>query len=206
VEHVVGIGAYAVSGSPEDIIKTFALGTCVGLVYYSMRQRALAMAHIQLPICRAMSGGDKPSRFADIAPEFLLKEMQKKHSVTPREVLISLYGGIDSKGAGDCFRIGEKNLEQTRDALRRLGLAYKEVDVGGQESRTLVAYTSTGIVEVIKRPMAFRGGVGAGPQGPAARAGPQGPAGLAARPGFGAPAARPGFGTPAARPGFGFNR
>ena len=178
MEHVVGIGGYAVSGSPDDIIKTFALSTCVGLVYYSMRKRAMAMAHIQLPVCRSMSAGDKPSRFADIAPEFMLKEMQRKHGVTSREVLISLYGGVDGKGSGDCFRIGEKNLQTVKESLRKLGLVYNEVDTGGQESRTLVAHTSTGIVEVIKRPMAFRGAESArtGPQGPAARTGPQGPA------------------------------
>jgi chemotaxis receptor (MCP) glutamine deamidase CheD len=137
----------------------------------------MAMAHIQLPVCRAMSGGDKPSRFADLAPEFMLKEMQTKHAVTAREILISLYGGIDSKAGGDMFRIGEKNLEEVKKALKNLGLVYKEVDTGGNDSRTLVAHTATGVVEVIKRPMQFRGVVGDGP----ARTGPQGPA---ARPGF----------------------
>lgn len=174
MEYVVGIGGFAVSGTPDDVIKTFALSTCVGLVYYSMRKRAMAMAHIQLPTCRSMSAGDKPSRFADMAPEFLLTEMRQKHGVTQREVLISLYGGIDSKGESDCFRIGEKNLANVKDALRKLGLVYNEVDTGGQESRTLVAYASTGIVEVIKRPMAFR----QGPTGPAGRSNaPAGPAG-----------------------------
>ena len=171
MEYVIGIGQYAVSNSSDDVIKTFALGTCVGLVYYSIRKRAMAMAHVQLPVCRSMSGGDKPSRFADLAPEFLLKEMQSKHGVTAREVLISLYGGVESGIAGDMFQIGEKNLETTKSTLNRLGLLYKEVDTGGQESRTLVGHTSTGIVEVIKRPMAVRG------LGPAGRTGPKGPAG-----------------------------
>jgi chemotaxis receptor (MCP) glutamine deamidase CheD len=138
-----------------------------------MRKRAMGMAHIQLPVCRVL-GGDKPSRFADIAPEFMLKEMQSKHGVTARELLISLYGGVDSKAGGDMFRIGEKNLEQIRKALRDIGLVYKEVDTGGNDSRTLVAHTATGVVEVIKRPMQFRGVVG---DKPAPRIGPQGPAG-----------------------------
>jgi chemotaxis protein CheD len=180
LEHVVGIGAYAVSNGPDDVIKTFALATCVGLVYYSMRKRAMAMCHIQLPVCRVMSGNDKPSRFADMAPEFMLKEMAFKHSVTGRELQISMYGGVDSTAGGDMFRIGEKNLEEVRKALGRLGLVYKEVDTGGNDSRTLVAHTSTGIVEVLKRPMMFRSGGPAlltGPKGPAARMGPQGPVG-----------------------------
>jgi len=197
VEHVIGIGAYAISGSPDDVIKTFALGTCVGLVYYSMRKRAMAMAHIQLPVCRVLSGGDKPSRFADIAPEFMLKEMQAKHGVTAREVLISLYGGVDSKVGGDMFRIGEKNLEEVKKALKNLGLIYNEVDTGGNDSRTLVAHTATGVVEVIKRPMQFRGVVGDGP----ARTGPQGPAGRVGFQSAANPAARTGPQGPAGRVG-----
>ncbi|MCL2003387.1 MAG: chemotaxis protein CheD [Oscillospiraceae bacterium] len=181
MEHVVGIGGYAVSNGPDDIIKTFALATCIGLVYYSMRKRVLAMAHIQLPVCRAMNGSDKPSRFADVAPEFLLNEMTAKHGVTGREILISLYGGVESISPGDCFNIGEKNLAEVKNALKKLGLIYNEADTGGHESRTLVAHTSTGIVEVIKRPMAFHPGGAGGPGGPAlrpvARRGPQGPAG-----------------------------
>jgi chemotaxis protein CheD len=157
MEHVVGIGGFAVSKSPDDIIKTFALSTCVGLVMFSMRKRCLGMAHIQLPECRRL-GSDKPSRFADIAPEFMINEMKRDYNCTARELLISLYGGIDSKGPNDCFRIGEKNLANVKAKLKALGLVYNEVDTGGQESRTLIAYSSTGVVEVIKRPMAFQPG------------------------------------------------
>ncbi len=151
----MGIGGYAVAGDPDDVIKTFALSTCVGLVYYSMRKRAMGMAHIQLPSARAMHPGDKPSRFADTAPEFLAKEMMSKFKLTKREILISLYGGIDAKN-NDCFRIGEKNLATVKAALKSLGMVYSEVDTGGKESRTLIAYNATGIVEVVKRPMGFR--------------------------------------------------
>jgi chemotaxis receptor (MCP) glutamine deamidase CheD len=102
-----------------------------------------------------MHAGDKPSRFADIAPEFMVTEMIKKFGLTKREILVSLYGGIDPK-VNDCFRIGEKNLTAVKTALKGLGMLYNEVDTGGTESRTLIAYTATGIVEVIKRPMGFR--------------------------------------------------
>jgi chemotaxis protein CheD len=178
-----------VSKGPDDVIKTFALATCVGLVYYSMRKHALAMAHIQLPVCRVMSVSDKPSRFADRCAEFLLKEMAFRHGVTGRELQISVYGGVSSGGGGDMFMIGEKNLDELRRSLKRLGLVYKEVDTGGNESRTLVAHASTGIVEVLKRPMAFRSGIAEGKGAPPIRqrAGPQGPA---ARQGTGRP---PGF-------------
>lgn len=156
MEHVVGIGGYALSGSQSDIIKTFALSTCVGLVYYSMRKRVMGMAHIQLPNSRSRNTNDPPSRFADMAPEFLMREMMSAHGVTKGEILISLYGGIDSRSETDCFRIGEKNVQTVKAALKRLGLVYSDVDTGGQDSRTLIAHVSSGIVEVIKRPMLSR--------------------------------------------------
>lgn len=157
MEHIVGIGGYAVAGGPDDVIKTFALSTCVGLIFYSMRKRVMGLAHIQLPNSRSMGAEDTPGRFADTAPGLLAHEMAQKFGVTPRELLISLYGGVDAKNDSDCFRIGEKNLATVKSVLRAMGLVYSDVDTGGQDSRTLVGYVSSGIVEVIKRPMAFRG-------------------------------------------------
>ncbi len=161
MEYIVGIGGFAVAGDQSDVIKTFALSTCVGLVYYSMRKRVMGMAHIQLPSTRAML--DQPSRYADTAPEHLMREMISKFGVIKSELLVSLYGGIAARGEGDCFRIGEKNVLTVKQALRRLGLVYSDVDTGGTESRTLVAYVSSGIVEVIRRPMMLRTGFGLRP-------------------------------------------
>ena len=155
MEHVVGIGGYAVSGNQADVIKTFALSTCVGMVFYSMRKRCMGMAHIQLPNSRAARADDKPSRFADVAPAFMVGQMIKNYGLTKNEILISLYGGIDGRGDGDCFKIGEKNLAAVRAAFKSMGLVYSEVDTGGCDSRTLVAHVSSGVVEVIKRPMAM---------------------------------------------------
>ncbi len=155
MDHIVGIGGYAITNNQADIIKTFALSTCVGMVYYSMRKRCMGMAHIQLPNSRSAGSEDKPSRFADTAPAFLLQQMMSKYGLTKHEVLISLYGGIDGRGENDCFRIGEKNLATVKATFKSLGLVYSEVDIGGMDSRTLVAYCSSGIVEVIKRPMAM---------------------------------------------------
>ncbi len=157
MEHIVGIGGSAISNSSEDVIKTFALSTCVGLVFYSARHRCMGMAHIQLPNSRAMRADDIPSRFADSAPGYLFQQMQQKYGVTKGSLLISLYGGIDPRSEADCFRIGEKNLKSVREALSQLGLMYSDVDTGGLNSRTLIAYVSTGIVEVIRRPMTIAG-------------------------------------------------
>ncbi|GHV07872.1 hypothetical protein FACS1894217_09420 [Clostridia bacterium] len=150
--------------NPPDIIKTFALSTCVGMVFYSPRKRAMGMAHIQLPNSRAAHNGDKPSRFADVAPAFLLGNMAKM-GVTKGELQCLLYGGIDGRGEKDCFRVGEKNRAIVKQALKMMGISFTEVDVGGCDSRTLVAYVESGKVDVIKRPMGV-GGIGVNPVPP----------------------------------------
>jgi len=151
MEHVIGIGGFAVSQAPADVVKTFALSTCVGLVYYCIPKHVLGMAHIQLPNSRNMRAEDEPSRFADLAPRHLLDQMIKL-GVSRNQLLVSLYGGIDGTEM-DVFRIGEKNIATVKATLKSLGLVYSDVDTGGHDSRTLVAYVASGIVEVIKRPM-----------------------------------------------------
>ncbi|MCL2747624.1 MAG: chemotaxis protein CheD [Oscillospiraceae bacterium] len=157
MDHVVGIGGYAISGRPEDLIKTFALSTCVGLVYYSALRRCMGMAHIQLPNARGGGRGDLPSRFADVAPGFLLSKMTIKFGTNKNELRVSLFGGIAPRTSGDCFRIGEKNLDVIKNVLRQMGLSYSDMDTGGQVSRTLVAHVETGVVKVIQRLMAVPG-------------------------------------------------
>ena len=162
MDHVVGIGGYAVSDRPGDIIKTFALSTCVGLVYYNRRRPCMGMAHIQLPNTRGGGRGDEPSRFADVAPGFLLSEMTRRFGVSRGDLLVSLYGGIEPRSDRDCFRIGDKNLEVVKTVLRQMGLRYSDMDTGGSVSRTLVAHVQSGIVEVIRRPMIMPAGVVSG--------------------------------------------
>jgi len=46
---IIGIGEYAISSSEDDIIKTYALASCVGLVVYNPIAKIVGMVHIALP-------------------------------------------------------------------------------------------------------------------------------------------------------------
>ena len=46
---VVGIGEYCVSNDPDDIIKTFALGSCVAVIMYDKIKKIAGLIHIALP-------------------------------------------------------------------------------------------------------------------------------------------------------------
>ena len=46
MDKIVGIGEYAISNRREDIIKTFALASCVAVTAYSPSKGVAGMVHI----------------------------------------------------------------------------------------------------------------------------------------------------------------
>lgn len=76
----VGIGEWKVSNNPDDEIKTYALGSCVGVWAYDTINRAGGLIHIALPYSEInqKKAGLLPGYFADTGlPLFFndLKEM-----------------------------------------------------------------------------------------------------------------------------------
>ena len=69
MEHVVGLGEIVVSGSEEDIIKTFALASCVAVTVYSPSNKVAGMIHIVLPHpYDSKDYEERPGYFAESSP------------------------------------------------------------------------------------------------------------------------------------------
>jgi chemotaxis protein CheD len=62
---VVGIGACAVARSPVKI-KTFGLGSCVGIVLYDKRERIGGLVHTMLPTIEPIAS-EKPVKNEETA-------------------------------------------------------------------------------------------------------------------------------------------
>jgi chemotaxis protein CheD len=154
MEHIVGIGEFAISTKKEDVIKTFALSTCVGIVIYDVEKKILAMAHVLLP--KAINGNeeDKMAKYADTGIYNLFREMKIKHNCNERHFKITLFGGIDSK-AGDIFKVGEKNIAVIKNILDKKNIKYDSTNTGGRLSRTIVAYASSGEIDLKSIPIIY---------------------------------------------------
>src|ERR1035438_5116007 len=46
---VIGVGDLAVSGNPDIVLSTYALGSCIGVVAYDPVARAGGILHLMLP-------------------------------------------------------------------------------------------------------------------------------------------------------------
>lgn len=91
----VGIGEYAASNTPGEVIKTLGLGSCVAVILLAPKHKAVGLVHIALPdssINKARAE-NKPGTFADTGIPLLLKEMKKFGVSGSRELIVKLAGG-----------------------------------------------------------------------------------------------------------------
>jgi len=144
----IGIGGIATSNNPYDIIKTMALGSCIGLVIYIPTYQAAGMAHIALPDSTNHQHNERikkhPGYFADLAVRALLKEMMQYGPLRPSELKIKLVGGANMMDESGVFNIGKQNLLAVRKHLWKHKLGAIKEDVGGDISRTLWVEVGTG--------------------------------------------------------------
>lgn len=154
MEHIIGIGEYKISNKTEDIIKTYALYSCIGIVAYEPVKKVMAMVHVALPNSKfALSGTtDKPARYADKAIDTLFRDLSLKYGCKKNDIRVSIHGGATAKD-NDYFKVGEKNIKAVKKYLKDYGLTIVYEDVGGRFSRSLIGYVDTGFVEVIKNRM-----------------------------------------------------
>lgn len=148
----IGIGGLAVSKTPGDVIKTMALGSCVGVVMLEPRSRSVGMAHIALPESKIdlERARKTPGHFADTGVPALIQAMlQCSGQVKPRALVVKVAGGAAVMDANGTFNIGKRNLLAVKKSLWRHGLAAVAEDVGGNASRTVYVGVDDGRVHIL---------------------------------------------------------
>jgi chemotaxis protein CheD len=150
---IIGIGDYAISGCQADSIKTFALGSCVALIFHAPLRKVLAMAHIALPDSAVdrQKGLVSPGYFADTAVAALLAELWRDYQCRPEELAVKLYGGSRIPYDADLFNVGARNIIAVQSALAEYQLSLVESDVGGVCSRTVEVSVATGAAQLVRR-------------------------------------------------------
>ena len=145
---VVDVGGIGVSNRPDDIIKTFALGSCVAIVAYFPAVRAAGMIHVALPdstLDRAKASV-KPGYFADSGIPVFLSQLKKLGVNGSSGLSIKLFGGANVMDPNNVFNIGKRNVLSIRKILWQNRLAPHAEDVGANYSRTVWIEVATGKV------------------------------------------------------------
>ncbi len=145
---IVGVGEYAVTNQPGDVVKTFALGSCVAMIVLAPRIRAVGMVHIALPESKLGNGKEKnlPGYFADTAIPVVLDSLKKLGISNNRDLIIKLAGGASMMDPQGYFNIGKRNVLAIRKILWQYKLGAIAEDIGQNFSRTVRVEVDTGLV------------------------------------------------------------
>ena len=149
--NVLGIGDMATSNKPGEVIKTFALGSCVALILYDKRRHIAGMVHIALPTSRVNKNKSviKPGHFADTGVGALFMEMKRCGARPPyRDVEVKMVGGANVLHVKDTFKIGKRNVLEIKKQLWKMSLFPVAADVEGNISRTVSIDVDTGVVNL----------------------------------------------------------
>jgi chemotaxis protein CheD len=152
---IVGIGEFIISNDSADILKTFALASCIGLTMYSPSRKVLGMAHIALPYSLNNCGDNayQPAYFADLAVPLLLKKLSLDYGCSKHELIVHLFGGAQSIRETDFFQIGLRNSTAVKQILSANHLSYHDGETGGTNSRTISMDVAKGNVKIDFQPL-----------------------------------------------------
>lgn len=154
MEKIIGLGGMAFSNRPGDILKTFALGTCVGVTAYSERKKAAGMIHIVLPRPdNGAEGRERPAYYATTGIPLLIHEMCRQFGCRRTEIMIGLFGGAELASSRDVFRVGQRNIAEIEKILVSLHLSCRLTDTGGCFSRTIELDVHSGEVKIDRQPL-----------------------------------------------------
>jgi chemotaxis protein CheD len=149
--HVVGIGEFAVSDQPGDIIVTHALGSCVAVCLWDPDRQIAGLIHVLLPDSKInpQRALEQPAAFADTGLPLLFQAAYKLGAQKTR-LRVRLVGGAEmAPENGNCaFNIGKRNLLAAKNALWRNGVLIEKEEVGGRTVRTVYLAVADGRLQI----------------------------------------------------------
>lgn len=123
-----------------DKLTTLGLGSCVGISLYDRRAKVAGLAHIMLPSSKEIKNNSNKAKFADSGIEELIKEMEKL-GARKSFLTAKIAGGaqmFNFNSSNNALRIGDRNVEATKEKLKELNISILAEDTGGNFGRTIV--------------------------------------------------------------------
>jgi chemotaxis protein CheD len=146
----VGIGEFAVSDRPDDLIITAALGSCVAVCLWESTAGVAGMLHFLLPDARSnpLRARTEPAAFADSGIPMLFHAAYALGAQKKR-CRVWLIGGADVAGhAPGMLTMGRRNVLAARSVLWQNGIMIHGESVGGSAPRTVTVAVASGQVTV----------------------------------------------------------
>lgn len=145
MQHTIGISDMKITENPDDVLITYALGSCVGLTLYDRNLNIGGMVHCMLPLSKTdlRKAEEQPCMFTDTGVTMLLHSMLDC-GCQLRDLVARLAGASRIMDSGGLFRIGERNYTVARKMLWKNKVLISSEDVGGTSARTMSLYMKDG--------------------------------------------------------------
>lgn len=146
---IVGIGEMAISNNLNDTIKTFALGSCLGITAYSAIRKVGGIIHIALPKpARIEDANSRYCYYATTGLPYFIQQFSKDFGCAKGELVIRIFGGAESLRENDTFNVGRQNLEITKRILQDMNLGIHYAETGETVSRTIELEVASGDINI----------------------------------------------------------
>lgn len=147
-KHIIGISDWKV-GRGDDVLVTYALGSCIGTCLYDKTTGIAGLSHIMLPDSTAIIDGHQTRmKFADTALPDMVDRMRAMGANTLALRAKIAGGAVMFQTANSRFNIGERNIEAVKAALAKLRIPILAQDVGLNYGRTMTFWAENGAVEI----------------------------------------------------------
>jgi chemotaxis protein CheD len=141
----VGIGEFKFSSRPEEMLKTYGLGSCVAVTIYDTVQKIAGLLHVAYPesSVNLKKAEELPGYFVDTGLPLFLSAM-KNSNIVRKNVRVNLVGGASIMDENERFNIGKRNVLAIKRVLWQAGLGVLKEDIGGTTCRTVSFAVGTG--------------------------------------------------------------
>jgi len=138
-----------VSSAVTDVLITYSLGSCLGVIIYDPVAQVAGLLHSMLPLSTIdpLKAKSSPYMFVDTGIPLLFSEAYN-HGAEKKRIIVKAVGCssmLDEKGF---FKIGERNFTVLRKLLWKNNILIDKEDIGGAQSRTVSISVATGRVIV----------------------------------------------------------
>ena len=143
----IDIADVKISKDPNEILVTYALGSCIAVIAYDPEICAGGMIHYMLPSSNASpdKAQKQPAMFADTGIP-LLFDMLYEVGCQKERLVVKVAGGGSLYDDNGFFAIGKRNYTVMRKIFWKNEVIVHAEDVGGKASRTVRLYLKDGKV------------------------------------------------------------
>jgi len=147
MRRIIGVAELAVSNVPTEVLVTYSLGSCIGVVIYDPIAKVGGILHYMLPESNldAEKARRIPAMFADTGIPALFKQSYQ-FGAKKAGLIVKVVGGAQILDENGVFNIGKRNYLALRKIFWKNNIMVAAEHIGGNVNRTVRLEMSTGRV------------------------------------------------------------